>query len=84
MEEDILSDFVPSNIVSRQVCSIPYFMHTRLFEFFQVSDGESEYASDVTNAGEDEILSDKADSQVNHICSITFMTFIFDLQGCRR
>jgi hypothetical protein len=51
-------------------------MHTRLFNIFQVSDGESEYASEVTNTGEDEGSSEKADAQVYGVCSINFVIFI--------
>lgn len=58
MDEDILSDIVPSNIVSRQVSPSSRGHSTcRGANRYQVSDGESEYADDVESE-KDELIDD--------------------------
>ena len=74
MDEDILSDVVPSNIVSRQVFSIPYKQSLLLtrnsVKPSQGVDGESEYDNDAME--EDELMSEAEDIQV-HTCSVKSM-----------
>jgi hypothetical protein len=61
MEEDVLSDVVPSNIVSRQVCNMSGMKSfTTSLPFCQPSegaDGESEYVEDGVSE-QDELISE--------------------------
>ena len=72
MEEDILSDVVPSNIVSRQVsrsreASALQFLMTLVQPSTGV-DGESEYADELVSE-RDELMSDDDDDAEAKVCS---------------
>ena len=68
MDEDILSDIVPSNIVSRQVPLIILFYGATTDKVLQPSqgaEGESEYGDDAMD--EDELVSEEEDQIVRHL-----------------
>lgn len=71
MDEDILSDIVPSNIVSRQVCvTLPIGTYTYgTTQPSQGADGESEFDDEAMD--EDELMSESEDKGV---CWLLFST----------
>ena len=76
MDEDILSDVVPSNIVSRQASqqrSNQLGEHSHSFQPSQGADGESEFDDEPLE--EDELISDTEDVPVRAVAVILASLF---------